>query len=266
MATMFKGVTGLRLSAGLCVVCVVVPCLVAAPCLAESSPTPSGSERRTDSLADADQSSAPVVVDRFAVRFTAPETGGLTYPRFISERLLAFSARLEALHDPGRPSPEVPYQPRHVRRALERHIAETLLASLQLEPVPTADELDTQALRARYSLVQEIGSASALREAAEAEGIATEEVNRMFRRQARARLYLERKVSGFLDPSDAELRFIHATEHTPFMNQEFSRVKDQLEDWHVGRVFSGTLRDYFEAARSRVQITNLFDRSSTARE
>src|ERR1700735_1356275 len=37
------------------------------------------------------------VLDRVAVRFYAPETGGTSRPRFITERTLSFEARLVAM-------------------------------------------------------------------------------------------------------------------------------------------------------------------------
>src|SRR5271156_1342879 len=65
------------------------------------------------------------ILDRVVVRWHAPETGGPAKPQFIFERELAFEARLESLSDPD-PEPG-PYHDRHVRAALDRHIAETLL-------------------------------------------------------------------------------------------------------------------------------------------
>ncbi|HEV8548397.1 MAG TPA: hypothetical protein VGQ57_05195, partial [Polyangiaceae bacterium] len=87
------------------------------------------------SLAFAD----PVLVDRTVVRFTAPELGGPRAPRFVSARLLALEARLEALADPDSTA-GAPYREHHVSAALERHVAEMLLANLRIEPEPTADE------------------------------------------------------------------------------------------------------------------------------
>src|SRR5688572_23053188 len=77
----------------------------------------------------------PLVVDRVVVRFIAPETGGARNPRFIFERTLAFEARIEALSDPDRgTSSDDPYHERHVSAAMERHIAETILAGLRIDP------------------------------------------------------------------------------------------------------------------------------------
>ncbi len=70
---------------------------------------------------------APVALDRAVVRFEAPETGGALRPQFVYERELAFEARLEALADADRAQGGAPYLDRHVRAALERHVAEELL-------------------------------------------------------------------------------------------------------------------------------------------
>ena len=67
---------------------------------APSEPTPAGAAASVEPVrAPAGES---VLLDRVAVRFTAPETGGIAKPQFIFERELAFEARLEALTD-GRP-------------------------------------------------------------------------------------------------------------------------------------------------------------------
>src|SRR3954465_5602327 len=77
----------------------------------------------------------PVLVDRAVVRFEAPETGGARRPRFVFERELSFEARLEALSDPDRASlGDAPFRERHVTAALDRHIAETILGALRIEP------------------------------------------------------------------------------------------------------------------------------------
>jgi hypothetical protein len=75
----------------------------------------------------------PVRVDRAVVRFTAPELGGARSPRFVLGRQLAFEARLEALSDSERAGV---YRERHLSAALERHVAETLLAGLRIDPSP----------------------------------------------------------------------------------------------------------------------------------
>src|SRR5262249_18527890 len=112
-----------------------------------------------------------VRLDRAVVRMVAPETGGVRSPRFIFERTLAFEARTEAVPDPDRVVGDKPYRERHVRGALERHVAETLLSSLRIEPEPTNAELARQTEAARRLLYERGGGALAVTEAARAEGI-----------------------------------------------------------------------------------------------
>ncbi|HEY6723330.1 MAG TPA: hypothetical protein VI197_04835 [Polyangiaceae bacterium] len=212
--------------------------------------------------ADAQQQMPPertraerAVVDRTVVRFTAPETGGSASPRFIFERVLAFEARLEALADPGhRPSELAPYSETHVRTAMERHIAETLLASLAIDPKPSAGTIEAQMTLARAMLVHQLG-ADRLRTAAASEGIDTQELRRLFRRRALASLYLHHMVAPMLAPRDGELRELH--QKTPFMSQPFEKVKPELERLYVSRALAEAVSAFYQNARSRLSVTVL---------
>jgi hypothetical protein len=198
----------------------------------------------------------PVVLDRAVVRFTAPETGGVRAPRFVLERVLAFEAQLEALSDPGfRREAGTPYRQRHVRAALERHIAETLLASLRIDPEPTPRELTRQTNAARLVLWQRVGGADGLAKAARAEGIGEREILRILRRRARASLYLDRMVAPMLKPSNAELRSIHRAVQTPFRDRPVAEVVEQLRRWYVARRLAAAVTSFYQNARSRLQIT-----------
>lgn len=202
----------------------------------------------------ADQAALPL--DRVVVRFISPETGGAASPRFIFERVLAFEARIEALSDRDRPpGDQRPYRQRDVRAALDRHIAETLLASMRIDPEPSEAELDRQTRAARLMLIQRVGGPGRLERAAQAEGIDEREVLRILRREARASLYLDRMVEPMLSPSDAELRNIYRTVSTPFRGQPYDKIKDALRRWYVTRRMSAALTAYYQNARSRVQVT-----------
>src|SRR6185295_2372109 len=109
------------------------------------------------------------------------------------------------LADPDRAA-GAPYRERHVAAALERHVAETLLANLRIEPEPTATEVHAQTEAARRLVEARAGGAPALAAAAHAEGLGERELLALFQRQARASLYLDRMVAPMLAPSDAELR------------------------------------------------------------
>ena len=195
------------------------------------------------------------VVDRTVVRFTAPETGGNASPRFIFERVLAFEARLEALADPGHRSAElVPYSELHVRSAMERHIAETLLASLSIDPKPSASTLEAQMNLAQAMLVHQVG-ADRLRAAAASEGIDTQELRRLYRRRALASLYLHHMVAPMLTPRDTELRELH--QKTPFASQPFEKVKAELQRLYVSRALGEAVSAFYQNARSRLAVTIL---------
>jgi hypothetical protein len=199
----------------------------------------------------------PIVLDRAVVRFYAPETGGVERPRFISERRLAFEARIEALADRDRPSESEPYRERHVSAALERHISEVLLASLRIEPEPSDVVVSRQVELARKLLSDRVGGEDALLAARRAEGISSAELSRMLRRQARASLYLDRMVAPMLRPSDAELEAIQRSAPAALQNEPFVRARPLLLRWYVSRRLGAAMASFFQEARSRVVITLL---------
>ncbi len=197
-------------------------------------------------------SAEALLVDRTVVRFMAPELGGPRSPRFISARELALEARIEALADPDRTG--AAYRERHVSAAIERHIAETMLASLHIEPEPSADELALQAEAARRLLEDRVGGSAPLEAAAVAEGIGKRELAVIFQRQARASLYLDRMVAPMLAPSDAELRALFRNEKTPFRDAPFDTVLPGLRRWYVSTRLQAALAAYYQNARSRLRI------------
>lgn len=203
----------------------------------------------------ADEPNGSVSFDRAVVRFTAPETGGVLSPRFIFERELAFEARIEALADSSFvPTAELPYLDSHVRAALERHVAETILETLEVTPQPTPQDIQRRVNGAQASLSQRVGGAEALGAAAKAEGLGAAEVYRILQRQARASLYLDRMVAPMLRPSDAELQSMHQSGRTPFTKQPFDEIKLPLRRWYVARRLTSALLDYYEGARSRLKL------------
>lgn len=204
-------------------------------------------------LADAPATPRAVLVDRVAVRWHAPETGGAGKPQFIFERELAFEARLEALADPE-PEPGV-YHDRHVRAALERHLAETLLGSLPIMPAPGAKAVAARAEQAREILEQRVKGRAKLKEAASAEGIGTAELSLIYERQARAGLYLDRMVAPMLEPGELELRDLWRTGATPFKDQPFDQIAVPLRRWYVGQRLQQALEAYFQNARARVVVS-----------
>ena len=192
------------------------------------------------------------VLDRVVVRWQAPETGGPGKPQFIFERELAFEARIEALADPD-PEPG-PYHERHVRAALERHIAESLLASLPILKDPGAKAIAALAEVARGILEQRVRGRAKLIAAAAAEGMGSDELVALLRRQARASVYLDQMVAPMLEPGELELRELLRSGTTPFKDRPFEVVRDELSRWYVGQRLAQAVEAYFQNARSRVVI------------
>jgi hypothetical protein len=202
-------------------------------------------------------SAASLAIDRAVVRFDAPETGGALRPQFVFERELAFEARIEALSDADHAQAGAPYLDRHVRAALERHVAEELLSHLAMDPEPRPDEIAVRGESARAVLEQRVGGAEQLQRAAEAEGMDASEVELLVRREARASLYLDRMVAPMLEPSEAELREIHHATTNPFRGQRFEDVTPALRKWYVGERLEAALGAFYQNARGRVRIVLL---------
>ncbi len=216
---------------------------------------------------------AAAVVDRVALRFYAPETGGSARPRFITERTLAFEARLEAAGEgvfdvaapaaaegtlsagaAGASSEGGAYQERYVRAAMEQHVAEDLLASLQVQSGVESPEIGALAQAARDALLERVGGEAALRKAADAEGIDAAEIDAMLRRRARAAFYLDHEVSPILHPSEEQLREVYRTSAHPYKGKKFETIRDDLARWFVSERLRVALSSYLQAARNRVRI------------
>jgi hypothetical protein len=215
---------------------------------------------------------APTVLDRVVVRWCAPETGGPAKPQFVFERELAFEARLQSLADPD-PEPG-PYHERHVRAALDRHIGETLLAAALDRALEEASEdhrrrgdvlLDPKQLgpktiaaraeAARAILEQQVHGRAKLIEAAAAEGIGSDELDALLRRQAKAGLYVDRMIAPMLEPDENALRDLLRTGSTPFRDMPFEQVAPALKQWYVGQRLGQAVDAFFQNARARVVIS-----------
>lgn len=192
------------------------------------------------------------LLDRVVVRWHAPELGGPAKMQFVFERELAFEARLEALLEGEDPS--VGYSERHIRGALDRHIAETLLASLPVVPPPTPKEVATRAEGARSILEQRVGGRVHVLKAASKEGIASHELDAMLRRQARASIYLDRMVTPMLEPTRLELREIHQAGGTPYTKRPFEEVRDLVKRFVVAQRLGQAIDDYYQNARTRITV------------
>ena len=203
----------------------------------------------------------PVPIDRVAARFFSPETGGSAQPRFVTERTLAFEARLEAMAD--RPDGIGDgYDDRRVRAALDHHVVEEILASLALKlttgarPSVELSAAPIAALRAdlRAALFERLGGEARVEAAALAEQIDAGELDDMFRRQALAAWYLDRAVAAILHPSEEQLREVFRTAAHPYRGRPFEQVREPLARWFVGERLRVAESSFLQGARTRVKV------------
>jgi len=193
------------------------------------------------------------VLDRVAVRFYAPETGGAQRPRFITERSLSFEARLLAMSEQGS-SAETPPQERYLRLAVDRHVTEELLSFLGIEGAKDTFDLASLADEARSEIERRIGGAAALTRAAAIEQIEPEEVEAYFLRHARAIYYLDRHVTPLLSPAEEQLRDVFRSSAHPFRDKNFEDVRKDFVRWFVAERAKAIESTFLQTARSRVKI------------
>jgi hypothetical protein len=209
----------------------------AAPARAENSPAPAAPER--------------AVVDRVVVRFYAPETGGITKPRFITERVLAFESRLEAVAEGA---PDDAREERFLRSAIDRHVAEEMLANLMIERGSEPKDLPALSADARKALADRVGGEAALEAFAAREGLGEDEIVAMIRRKVRAAYYIDRALAPILHPSEEELREAFRTSLHPYRSGKFEEVQEPLRRWVVYERLRVAEVAFLQAARSRVRI------------
>lgn len=201
-----------------------------------------------------DAFAAPQLVDRVAVRFTSAETGGGTRARFITQRQLAFEARLIASAEEGRFAEP---QDRHVRAAVEMHIAVEMLSRLPLDPEPDAAALLRVAKLLEGAVVDRIGGSNVLLSAADAEGIDPREIDTMFVHEARAALYVERAITPVLYPTDELVRDVFRTTAHPFRGKKWEEAREPLGRWFAFERLRAVETQYLQNARTRVKVVYL---------
>jgi hypothetical protein len=197
-------------------------------------------------------------VDRIAVRYWAPEGGGAGRPRFITERVLAFEARLEALGEESFGGAAA-YRERHVRAAIERHVAEDLLAALTIVHGSEPPNLPRAAESARLALEDRVGGHAALEAARAAEGIDESDLKEMLYRQLRAAHYVDLAITPILHPTEEELREVFRTNAHPFRGQKLDDpanpgVRARFVEWLVLERLRQAESGFLQAARTRTKI------------
>ncbi|MEM1033988.1 MAG: hypothetical protein AAF928_10080 [Myxococcota bacterium] len=266
--------------------------LVATPAAYGQSAQDEAANREKPAAAVA-RSTPPEEIDRVVVRWVSRATGGVRRPQFITARELAFEARLEAIVDGAargrertRPSGP-PYLDKHIRSALERRIAESMLAQLPVDPKPSPRQVAIYAESARRIMIRRVAAPgldariaagggvrnltpqalvaarrdaeaeaeAALEAARVTEGIARDEFDTVLRRRARASWYLDQTVAPMLRPSELDLREVHLRGESPYAEQPFDEIADDLRQWYVATRLGAALDRYFRAVRSKVQVT-----------
>jgi hypothetical protein len=193
--------------------------------------------------------------DRVALRFIAPETGGVTRPRFFTERELGFFTRLEALFEQT-PLAESEYPERYVRSAVDRLVARAMLSSLQIQRGIEPPDLAKLALEGRAELEARLGQngEKILADLMKREGIEDDELLAFLRDQARAAFYIDRTIQSILVVSEDALREAYRTTLHPFRNQKFDEARVKLRRWLVVERLRAAETEYLQSARTRVRI------------
>ncbi len=200
-------------------------------------------------------------VDRVAVRFVSPETGGAARPRFFTERELAFWTRVEALLEQTALEPN-DYPERYVRAAVDRLVARTMLASLLIQRGVEPPNLQATTFEARADLETRLG-VGALARAMKEEGIEEDELTAFLRDEVRAVYYIDRTVTPILAVSEDALREAFRSSMHPFRGGKFDDVRTKLRRWLVTERLRAAEIEFLQGARARIKITTVDARSIT---
>jgi hypothetical protein len=191
---------------------------------------------------------------RTLVRYYAPETGGPQRPRFITERTLAFFARMEAQAERN---PNV-YEERYVRAAMERYVAEDMLSELVVRRGTEPQDLPRLVQDARSDLCDRLGGCGQLQDALAREGITEAELANHLRRKVRAAAYVDRSITPIFHPAEDEVYEAYRTSLHPYRGLAFSECKTQLSRWLTYEKLRLSELEYLQSARARVRIVSLF--------
>lgn len=195
-----------------------------------------------------------VVLDRSAVRFVTPETGGSARPRFLTERQLGFFAMTEAMMDGVALEPGE-YPERYVRLATDRLVARAMLASLMIQSGAEPPDLPRLALDARADLADRVGGASALEALMKREGIDDAELTSFLRDQARAASYVDKGIVPILSVTEDALRETHRAAMHPYKALKFDDARARLRRWVVSERERVVEFEFLQGARSRIKLT-----------
>jgi hypothetical protein len=202
------------------------------------------------------QAQAKAVVDRVAVRFIAPETGGAARPRFLTEREIAFFARVEALIEQVPIDVDV-YPERYVRSATDRLVGRVMLASLLVQRGSEPPDLPRLALDARAELADRIGGAAVLDDALQREGLEDVELMAFLRDQVRATWYVDKAITPIIAVTEDSLREAFRSTLHPFRTQKFEDARVRLRRWLVAERMRSAELEFLQSARARIKIATV---------
>lgn len=199
----------------------------------------------------------PVIPDRVAVRFIAPETGGASKPRFLTEREVAFFARIEAMIEQVPVEGTDAYPERYVRLATDRLVARAMLASLLVQRGTEPPDLPRLALDARAELTDRIGGPAVLDDVMQREGIEEPELLAFLRDQVRASYYIDKAITPIAAVTEDSLReAFRATLH-PFRSLKFDDARLRLRRWLVTERMRAAELEFLQSARTRIKIATV---------
>lgn len=195
-----------------------------------------------------------VVVDRVAVRFVSPETGGSARPRFLTSRELGFYARCEASLEGVSGEGDGIYPERYVRAATDRLVARQMLAQLLIQRGSEPPDLPSLVLEARAELADRLGGASVLEESLQREGLEDQELLALLRDQVRAAWYLDKAVSPILAVSEDSLREAFRVMAHPFRSLKFEDARLRVRRWLATERMRAAELEFLQAARTRIKV------------
>lgn len=209
-------------------------------------------------LADAADARAQgeVVVDRTAVRFETPETGGSAHPRFVTQRELGFFTRIEALME-GVTLAKGEYPERYVRSATDRLVARAMLASLMIQRGSEPPDLPKLASEARTDLADRVGGPQALEDALAKEGLEDAELQPYLFDQVRAAFWIDRAVAPIFGVTEDSLREAFRSALHPYRGMKFEDVRPKFRRWLVVERARAAELEFLQTARARIKVVSV---------
>jgi hypothetical protein len=200
--------------------------------------------------------SGSTVADRVAVRFVTPETGGAAHPRFLTEREVAFFARIEAILEQT-PLEPGEYPDRYVRSAIDRVVARTMLARLAIGRGTEPPDFPRLTSEARAELADRLGGPNVLADAMRKEGLEEDELTGFLRDQVRAAYYVDKAITPILAVTEEQLREAFRSTLHPFPRTKFEDVRVRLRRWLQMERLRAAEVEFLQGARARIEIISV---------